>query len=121
MTIQKALTEIDALVKNTCATEQKIGWLSKVDGMVKRIIYDTHEGAPEFSGYTGTTPPDTQLLVPAPYDELYLSYLEAMIHKYNREYEAYNNAIEDFQGAFEAYGNEWHRTHMPISKGNFRW
>lgn len=72
-----------------------------------------------FCGYDGSTPRETVLLAKEPYDELYLHYLEAQIYKYRREYDAYNNAIEDFHAVYEAFGNAWHRTHMPLGGGDF--
>lgn len=119
MTIIEAINRIDALIFNTYKQPDKIEWLSRLDSMVKRLIIDTHQGAEStsFSGYTVDTPLDTVLLVPAPYDEMYLRFLEAQIHYHNGEYDKYNNAIILYNTEFEAYQSYYNRTHMPVQRG----
>ena len=121
MTIEKVLESIDALVPNSNTDEEKIMWLSRVDRMITEHIFKAYKGGEDtaFAGYDGSTPRETVLLAKEPYDELYLHYLEAQIYKYRREYDAYNNAIEDFHAVYEAFGNAWHRTHMPLGGGDF--
>ena len=120
MTIIEVINQIDALKPNTYSQEDKIKWLSTLDGIVKREIIDTHEGAEAvtFEGYNEETPHDTVLLVPAPYDEMYLRWLEAMIDYHNSEDSRYNNAIVLFNNAYEDYKSYYTRNHMPISKGS---
>lgn len=119
MTINEAITQIDSLKVNTYTPADKIGWLSRVDTMIKKNIIDTHEGAETvlFAGYTEETDPETVLLVPAPYDELYIRYLEAQIDYTNGEYAKYNNSITMFNSAYEAYANFYNRNNMPKSSG----
>lgn len=119
MTIIEAITGLDALKFNTYAQDQKVQWLSRLDSMVKKQIIDTHEGgeAVSFSGYTAGTPMDTVLLVPAPYDEVYLRWLEAQIDYHNGEYDKYNNAIIMFNTTFEAYAAYYNQNHLPKGGG----
>lgn len=121
MTINDAITSTDALLHNTYPTEKKVEWLSKVDGMVKRHIIDTHTGADRvrFTGYTANTAMDTVLLVPEPFSEMYLRWMEAQIHYHNGEYSKYNNAILLFNTEFDAYAAFYNQNHMPVSKGRF--
>ena len=118
MTIIEAINRIDALKHNTYTQIDKIAWLSRLDAMVKKQIIDTHEGADDvtFTGYDATTDLQTELLVPAPYDEVYLRWIEAQIDYHNGEYEKYNNSIEMFNTAYEGYQNYYNRTHMPKGK-----
>ena len=115
MKIIEAINSLDALKFNTYSQDDKVQWLSRLDSMVKRQIIDTHEGAEavSFSGYTADTPTDTVLLVPAPYDEVYLRWMEAQIDYHNGEYDKYNNAMAMFQTAYDGYANYYRRTHMP--------
>ena len=117
MTLMEAITRIDELKYNTYSREEKIRWLSKLDGMVKHQIMDTHEqsDAVPFTGYDGETPGDTVLLVPEPYDELYLWWLAAQIDYYNGEFDRYNNSVALFNTGFDVYGALHHRKHMPKS------
>ena len=119
MTIREAVTSLDALKFNTYTQDDKVQWLSRLDSMVKAQIIDTHEGAEavSFSGYTADTLPDTILLVPAPYDEVYLRWLEAQIDYHNGEYDKYNNAIIMFNTAFEAYQKHYNSAHKPVQRG----
>lgn len=119
MTIFEAINRIDSLIHNTYGNGDKIAWLSRVDHMVKKHIIDTHEGAEEvsFDGYHDNTDPETELLVPAPYDGLYLHWLEAQIDYTNGEYDKYNNAILMFNTEYDGYANYYNRNHTPKSAG----
>ena len=119
MKIIEAINRIDSLVHNTFTQAEKISWLSSVDWMIKKHIIDNHEGADEviFDGYHEETDNATDLLVAAPYDDLYLHWLEAQIHLYSGEYGKYNNAILMYNSVFEAFSAYYTRTHMPISNG----
>lgn len=119
MKIIEAITRLDALKFNTYTQSEKIDWLSRLDSMVKKQIIDTHEGGEtvSFDGYTGDTPSATVLLVPSPYDEMYLRWMEAQIDYHNGEYDKYNNAIIMFNTAFEAYAAYYNQNHMPVNRG----
>lgn len=119
MKINEAINRLDALKSNTYTQSEKIEWLSRLDSMVKRQILDAYDGssAVSFSGYTEDTDPQTELLVPAPFDEIYLRWLEAQIHYHNGEYDKYNNAIMMFNTSFEAYADWYNRHNTPVSRG----
>ena len=120
MTIAEAISKVDALKHNTYAPEDKVEWLSTLDARVKSQIIDAHKCGVSISfyGYDSLADQETELLVPAPYDEMYLRWLEAMIDYHNSEDDRYNNAIMLFNNAYEGYKRHYTRTHMPISKGN---
>lgn len=117
MTIIEAINTIDAIKPNSYEQTEKIKWLSTLDGRIKREIIDTHEGADAvvFNEYNAATPLDTELLVPAPYDEVYIKYLEAMIDNANNEYAKYNNSSVMFNNAYIEYWRYYNRNHLPIS------
>lgn len=118
MKIREAITQIDSLKHNTYSTKEKIGWLSRLDGMVKRLIIDTHEGGEDitFTGYDDSTDQETEMLVPAPFDEMYIRWLEAQIDYANGEYDKYNNSILMYQASYDGYANYYNRNHMPKGK-----
>jgi hypothetical protein len=118
MTINEAINKADALKPNNFSFEDKIGWLSTLDHTVMREMVETHEGGEDivFTGYNENTDPDTELLAPAPYDEMYLRWLEAQIDYANNEFGKYNNAITMFNTSYGAYFNYYNRTHMPKGK-----
>ena len=78
MTIIEAINRLDALKFNTYTQEDKVEWLSRLDSAVKLQIIDNHSGdeSVPFTGYDENTPQNTVLLVPAPYDEVYLRWME---------------------------------------------
>lgn len=120
MTIRDAINRLDALIFNTYTTDDKILWLSRLDAAVKEQIIDTHEGGElvPYIGYTPLTPDTTVLLVPEPYSDVYLRWMEAQIHYHNGENDRYNSAIILYNTAFENYAGYYNRTHMPRAKRN---
>lgn len=118
MTIMEAINRIDAVKPNSYPQGEKIRWLNALDGTVKSKIIDTHKGgdAVVFDGYTDDTPHGTKLLVPAPYDEMYIFWLESKIDYLNGETGRYNNSISMFNTAYAEYERCYNRTHMPIGK-----
>ena len=119
MKIIEAINKIDSLHHNTYDQVKKVEWLSELDGYVKTNIIDTHEGSElvTFNGYNAQTDLQTELLVPAPFDSVYLKWLEAQIHYANGEYDKYNNAIVMYNAAYDAYAAYYNRTIMPVING----
>lgn len=117
MTLMEALHRIDAIKPNSYTPEEKIKWLSTLDGIIKAEIIDTHEGGENivFNGYTEETEPNTTLLVPHPYDEIYLFWLESKIDYWNGEIGKYNNSISMYNEAYATYQKHYNRKHMPKS------
>ena len=120
MTIAEVISKVDALMPNNYTPEDKIGWLSDLDARVKTQIINTHRRNEPifFYGYDSILDLETELLVPAPYDEMYLRWLEAKIHYHNSEDDRYNNAIMLFNNAYEGYKKHYTRTHMPLNHGS---
>ena len=118
MTIMEAINRIDAIKPNSYPQGEKIRWLNSLDSIVKRQIIDTHEGGGTvaFDGYTEDTLLTATLLVPFPYDEMYILWLESKIDYYNGETGRYNNSISMFNTSYEEFDRYWNRTHMPIGK-----
>ena len=89
--------------------------------MVKRLIIDTHEGGDdvEFTGYDASTDQNTEMLVPAPFDEMYIRWLEAQIDYTNQEYLKYNNAMSLFTALWQEYANSLRRCSGAVGRRNF--
>ena len=115
MTIIEAINKIDALKPNNYSQDDKIKWLSNLDGIIKSEIIDTHEGGENvvFKGYNEDTPIDTALLVPHPYDDVYIKWLEAQIDYTNAEYGRYNNSVTAYNTAYSAFSRYYNRHHLP--------
>lgn len=113
MKIIEAISGIDELKRNTYSQLRKVQWLSELDATVQAECVDTHDGGGTFQGYGGDTDLQTVLLIPAPYDNAYLLWLEAKIDYYNGEMDKYNNAMAMFYAAYDGFKNHYNRTHMP--------
>lgn len=118
MLIREAIDRIDSLKHNTFTQGEKVEWLSRLDGLVKAQVIDTHEGGEDvaFMPYTERDDMETKLLVPAPFDNVYVLWLEAQIDYYNGEMARYNNSMTMFNTAYENYQRWYNRTHLPIGK-----
>lgn len=114
MTINEAIDALDTRKSNTFSRQDKLTWLSRLDGLIQAQVIDTHAGGGEgFPGYTDDTDPDTTLLVPAPWDEIYLRYMEAQIDYANGDLTRYANSAALYNGCLTEYKNHYHRTHAP--------
>ena len=120
MTIIEAINRIDHLKPNAYSQQDKVRWLSNLDGVVKKEMIDTHEGGEDviFEGYNDETLLTTELLIPAPYDEVYVRYLEMQIDYANGEYAKYNNSTVEYNTAFSAFEKYYNRDHTPRSRGS---
>lgn len=118
MTILEAINRVDTTKPNSYTQVEKVDWLSTLDGIIKHKIIDTHEGGEDkaFEGYNADTSVDTVLLVPAPYDDIYIRWLEARIDYANGENDKYNNSLVAYNDAYGEYANYYNRTHMPKGK-----
>ena len=118
MTILEAIHKIDTVKPNSYTQPEKVKWLSTIDGIIKSEIIDTHEGGEGvvFEGYDDGTDLDTELLAPAPYDDVYVRWLEARIDYANGEIGKYNNSLTAYNDAYDLFRNHYNRHHMPKGK-----
>lgn len=118
MTIRKAIARFDTLYPNEIPYDRKIEWLSELDGRVYEEIIALHENPfpTAFTGYILATPGETQLLVPFPYDKLYTEYMHAVLELVRGNASQYNNCIQLAASTFDAYADEYNRTHTPLQK-----
>lgn len=119
MTIAEAISLVDKLKPNQYTEDMKKKWLSKLDGLVFKEVFQTHEDNPieSFEGYEEAGM-ETELLIPYPYDEdIYNYFLQASMDKENGETAKYNQSITLYNNAYLMFQNFYNRTHKPISSG----
>lgn len=121
MTIFEAISKGDQLIPNRYTQSDKIKWLSTLDGIIKNQVIDTHVGADDldFKGYNDDTALDTELLVPYPFEDIYIHYLESCIHYENEEYAKYNIAVSRYNAEYTRYVNDYNKKHMPKGRARF--
>lgn len=106
MTIGEAIDRADFLCENEYPDKAKKAWLSTLDGLVTQNIL----GGGTFSGYDEGTDEGTVLLVPAPFDELYIHWLLCKIYLANQELEKYNNAAVLYGELWQQFARHHRRT-----------
>ncbi len=120
MTAADAIRKIDELAPNQYSAEQKLDWLTEIEGRIQIEIYDTHEGSPT-SEIGETMTAETLLTVPAPYSVLYVDFLRTQIDYCNGENIRQQDSADKFNDSFESFAAYWNRTHKPIRTGRFRY
>lgn len=115
MTLDEAISLCDRIKPNQYSREEKLRWLSDVDGQIQREILDC-VGPGEFTGYDPGTPGETMLLAPAPYEGLYEAYLSAQIDLHNGEFTRYQNNAQLYNSVFAAFAAWYRREHMPLQE-----
>lgn len=108
------IDRVDMLEPNQYSPEQKLHWLSTLDGKVFNDLV-----RPRAPGAQPPAPYDSgqeQLLIPAPYGEdIYYNYLQAMIAAENSETQRYNRRMTMFNALMAEYANFVNRTSAPVS------
>lgn len=112
MKISEAIAKANEYVPNTIDQKTIIDWLSNLDWQIKTEVLDNYTDEIEYNGYDGDTDLSaTDLLVSAPYDELYIRYLEAMIHRFYDEMTKYNNCIVEYNTIYSRFKANYNKTH----------
>ena len=115
MTINEAIARVDDLRDNTMAPNIKIAWLQMVDQQVYEEIIKGRVGAEAvtFPDYTENDG-ERVLLVPPPYDMLYVYRLEAEICYKNQEIDRQANALTRYNELMDAFAKHYAREHRSL-------
>lgn len=121
MTIAEAIALADQMKPNTMPNPTKVRFLSEVEGKIfnEIILKHEHEDGIVCPTYDEDTDGSTEMLVPAPYDMVYVYWLMAQIDHMNQEMDKYNNDRSLFEDAWGNFGDYWNREHMPIGARRF--
>jgi len=93
MTIEAIIDKVDALKPNAFTNAQKFSWLNTLEGKIQTEIWLVPAG--EIRQYTSyEAEKSTVPLVKAPYDELYVWYICAMVDLFNGETNRYQNTMQ---------------------------
>lgn len=115
-TMNSVIEYIDGVKPNVYTDDDKYKWISTVDGLVS---LEVHQDA-EATTYKLPDEADKELLVKAPYDDIYGLYVAAMIDFHNKEYNNYNNSVLMFTDRLDAYKVWYIRNHPTCKAKNFR-
>ncbi len=116
MKIKEALDRTYALRPDSFGQEEKIAWLSELDHQLYREVFLTHENNTASPSAFPYSPCDTEkeLMIPAPYDKVYISYLKAKIEEAYGEVDSYNNAAAMYHQQLGEFKRFWHRNNKPL-------
>lgn len=110
MKIGEAISYTRSLSGNAVDDNTLCRWLSELDG---RLMLDFYKGS-EWMSYALPQDEDHELLVPFPWDELYVHYLEAMVYYSNGEFERYRNSYEMYNKKELDYRQWYARNQLPV-------
>lgn len=123
MTLQEVLSTTDELKANMMSTATKIRFISEIEGRVHQEILMKHQHTEEeetLPVYDDNTDLSTTMLVPAPYDMLYVYWLMSKIDMLNQETDKeYNNSVR-FDKAWNEFSDYWTREHMPLQPADYK-
>ena len=123
MTIKECIDLVDNLKPNQYEIEDKVAWLSFLDGVIINDVLKTHEGYDQkyddFKGYSADKT-GVNLIVEFPYDNLYTAYLKMKIDEANGETARYNNSATMFNSYMSIYKKQYNKTHMPLNENFMR-
>ena len=114
MTIRQAIQLADQTRPNSFDPELKLRWLSNLDGRLNEEVPGAHGRAADFSGYDAQTSDETELLVPWPFDDIYVRYLVMMIDFENGEFARYNNDAAAFNRIWQSWAGYYTHRHSPV-------
>ena len=114
-TYRDIIALVDGYRPNALDEQLKVWWLVTLDGQIATevMLMDVAE-VRELMNCEYPEIMDYQPLVEFPHEELYLHYLEAKILYTNEEYSSYQNAMESFNAAYNAYTTWLLNTYRPI-------
>ena len=102
MTIETCMNLVDAMMPNGVESAVKLRLLGEIEGRVRvELLGEVPDGGYEF---TERTPMTTELVVPHPYDQMYLLYLMAMMDFLGGDTAHYENSAALFNTVFQSYG-----------------
>ena len=120
MKLTKAIQGFRDLCPNPYPTEQLIAWISELDGMALLDIFQTRVGNPA-ENWQPYTPDDMdkELLIPAPYEGVYMDWLKSKTDYWQDE-SNYSNSSKVFNNGYMSFGDYWRRTHPPKERQQWK-
>ncbi len=119
MTIGDVINHVDDLEPNQYSTEQKMRWLTNLDGQIFEEVIKTHRD-PIRATFTPYEDTSEELLVPFPYaEDLYTWHLQTMIAAQNAESVKYEQMRILYNNALKSFCDAYNRQHMPIGGERF--
>lgn len=110
MTTLQAIAYLDETTPNRYTIQNKQLWLSAVDTAVAAVL---GVEPPTYSGG------DESLLLPMPYDQAYLRYMEAQVRYHDGCMDGYRTAMDRYERELAAFRAMHRRGSLPERGGRF--
>ncbi|HNW87266.1 MAG TPA: hypothetical protein PLP25_02960 [Candidatus Limiplasma sp.] len=118
MIIRELLTRFQAAKPNAYSQETLVSWISDLDGQISQSVHQGRAGMPTLSkAYSVDTDLNTVLLVPFPFEQIYLFWLSAMVDNQNEEYDRYANEMQLFNSYKNSYAASVAQSHADLNSG----
>ena len=119
MTLQDAIDMLDEMKPNMMSTRLKLKYLTEIDQLIHDEIVIKHEHTAAQDAkpvYDEDTDMMTELIVPEPYDMVYVYWLMSKADIQNQEDGRYNVDRAHFENAYQTMADWWTREHMPTQR-----
>lgn len=113
MTVKEAIDHFDAIMNQPYERDLLIQWLSDLDGQAIREIFCYYDGSPapdDWQPYIDSYDLNAVLLIPAPYEGVYMDYLRMKCDYWNKE-NSYTNTVKAFNNSYATFCDFWRRNH----------
>lgn len=100
MTVNEAIAKVKDRKPNAYSDESLNDWLNECEAMVQRELLLTVPDA--IVQYKFPEDRDKELILPRPYDAMYVTYIIMMIQYTQEEYTAYNNTNALFTAQYQS-------------------
>ena len=115
MKIHEVIAQVNAMRDNSMPNHAKIAWLQNVDRTIYEELIRGREGQDQVEYPTyGDKDLDKELLVPSPYDMLYVYRLEAEVCYAYGETKKQANALIRYNELIASYAAKYTREHRQI-------
>lgn len=119
MNVAGVIEQYNTEYHNSVEDNLKISWIKKCEMMIINDTILTHEDAPsgEFlDEHINTFDINTELLVPEPYDDIYIHYLAQRTAMNNNDLKMYNTSSELYNNVLLKYKQKYNREHKGLMK-----
>lgn len=109
MTINQVIEQVSRLSPGAVEDRDIAGWILALDGRLFTQLQMPEKERPKAWPKDGDVP----LVVPPPYDGLYLLFAQLKMEFYRKDYEEYNNTAVAYNDAVNEFRKAYRREHPP--------
>lgn len=117
MTVAQVIATVDAQrIGNPYMTDEKLKWLTDIEGTIYEELVKTHENPDEitFDGFASGQDMDAELIAGDLYGDIYVYYLLAQIDRAQQETAKYNVDASLYQSLYNQFVGYYNRKHTPL-------